>query len=313
MLQMTLTLPRSVFANVTAAGATLANGGDSRIATGMAMPGKTLLAVIEADVLSFELDAVSFNAVPLNFEIEAPDLSSLTAQLTTLTDAISTISAASTELSTGAAQYSSGTATMTDTFSQFIGSIDTFKTQLGTLAASSKEIKTALDSLNLALNPKLEDGTVAPIDPEDPLSAVRVGIDDLAKQYSTYNSGLQGHNTAFGLVAGAASGSGDSVQQLADAAASLADGASALSGGLSQLNEQTQLIPAAIATEIDGILASFTHEGFRPVSFTDARNGEVDSVQFIIRTDPIRVTPAEEAAEPEAEPSIWVRFLNLFR
>ncbi|MDR2504963.1 MAG: hypothetical protein LBD16_02540 [Oscillospiraceae bacterium] len=313
MLQMSLTLPRGVFANVAAQGASVANGGDSRIVTGTAMPGKPLSVVIEADASGFECESVSFTAVPLNFAIDAPDMSALTEQLTTLTDAIAAINAASAELSQGMAALAQGASSMSGSYGQLVGSVDTFKAQLGTLTASSKEIKTALDTLNLTLNPKLEDGTTEEISPEDPLAALRFGISDLAAQYAVYNSGMQGYNTAFGLIASGASGSAESVQQLADGAAQLADGASALSGGMAQLAEQTALIPQAIETEISGILASFSHENFRPISFADARNGEVDSVQFIMRTQPIRVTPTVAVIQAEPEVGIWERFLNLFR
>lgn len=100
---------------------------------------------------------------------------------------------------------------------------------------------------------------------------------------------------------------------LLDGSLKLMGGASEMKGGADEFSAETEDIDTRIADAADEIIARRTGANVPTVSFADARNGEIASVQFVISTPPVKVeTPQEEPEEPEEEKSFTDRFGDLF-
>ena len=68
-----------------------------------------------------------------------------------------------------------------------------------------------------------------------------------------------------------------------------------------------------ISEKIDEMLEGITGGGAETVSFVSEKNTEVDSVQFIIRTEAIESDDAETAApEVKEHLTFWQKILRLF-
>ena len=111
----------------------------------------------------------------------------------------------------------------------------------------------------------------------------------------------------------------DGSAQLADGSGELADGTKELADGVSDLKEGTDEfkseagdIDGQIDAEVDGVIDELSGSGFEPVSFVSDQNTNVELVQFVMKTEGIRI-PEEADIPVEEEPmSFWQRLLALF-
>ena len=104
-----------------------------------------------------------------------------------------------------------------------------------------------------------------------------------------------------------------SVGELNDAVGSLYDGTKELADGTSEFADKTADMDTQISDEIDSIISSVNGGDSETVSFVSDRNTNVDSVQFVIKTEAIEKT--EAAADDEAEEApltFWQKLLRLF-
>lgn len=86
-----------------------------------------------------------------------------------------------------------------------------------------------------------------------------------------------------------------------------------LSDGTGELRDKTSDMDSQIDEEIQKMLDEYTGEDFTMVSFTDARNTNINAVQFAMKTPAIQKEEVEQTqAEETPEPSFWDRLLGLF-
>lgn len=105
----------------------------------------------------------------------------------------------------------------------------------------------------------------------------------------------------------------DGTLELLDGTTELCDGTTELLDGTTELRDKTADMDQKIDDEIDEMLEEYRNSDFTPVSFVDAENTAVSSVQFVMKTAEITIEDEEEAPPlPQAEPGIWQRFRNLF-
>lgn len=167
------------------------------------------------------------------------------------------------------------------------------------------------------------------------LSALAGGINQLVDSYEELDSGIGNYTDGVAQIAAGYSQVLDGVSSLAqgskelvsgsndlyggtvelyDGVVSLCDGAQEMSEGTGEFRTETSNMNEQIDEEIDSLLESIGGSMDNPVSFVSEKNTNVDSVQFVIQTDAIEVEDAPEVQETaEEEPSLWQKFLNLFR
>lgn len=147
------------------------------------------------------------------------------------------------------------------------------------------------------------------------------GIQALSGGYAEIHSGIsglqEGTTSLYGGIiqtADGASGLLKGADRLDSGARELADGVGQLAGGLDTLNGETEKMPGEIKKSIDDMIGKYTNTDFTPVSFTSAKNDNVEAVQFVLATEGIEKTeePKEETKEEKKE-SVWEKFLGLFK
>lgn len=105
----------------------------------------------------------------------------------------------------------------------------------------------------------------------------------------------------------------DGSDELKDGTVELRDGTGELRDGTSELRDKTSDMDSRIDDKIDELLEEYRSADFTPISFVDPANTNVNAVQFVMRTASISAEEvARQAAEPQPEPTLWQRFLNLF-
>lgn len=104
-----------------------------------------------------------------------------------------------------------------------------------------------------------------------------------------------------------------SVGTLNDAVKSLYDGTTQLKNGTSAFTEELGASDARIEDVINSIVSSFSGSNIEIGSFVSAQNTNVNSVQFVIKTGSISITPPPAPTPtPEERLNFWQKLLRLF-
>lgn len=166
------------------------------------------------------------------------------------------------------------------------------------------------------------------------LPELTAGINQLIANYENFDSGLgeytdgvativASYNQILDGVSSLASGSKEllngtetlssKTSQFFDGITELCDGAKQLNSGTNELNSETEKMDEQLENQIDEILSSIQGDETEVESFASEKNQNVDSVQFVIKTEAIEQEKTEKAVskEPE-ETSLWKKFIQLF-
>lgn len=104
-----------------------------------------------------------------------------------------------------------------------------------------------------------------------------------------------------------------SVDDLNTATGDLKDGTSELKDGTSEFVEETSDMNTKVSDEIDSMTTSLTGEDVETVSFVSEQNVNIQSVQFVIKTDAVQIEEADADEAPQEETlSFWQKLLRLF-
>lgn len=197
------------------------------------------------------------------------------------------------------------------------------KEQLGQLTAGSSALADGVASL------------------ADGAKALSDGIGQLADGTSQLQSGVTelndgGKELADGTrdLADGVSGLADGAKELTDAADDLKDGTSQLADGTGdfltgtqeladgvkdlkegtdEFKDKTSDIDTQIDDEIDKVVNDFSGSDFTPLSFVSDKNTNIGLVQFVMKTEGIKL-PEKEKVETVEEPlTFWQRLMKLFK
>ena len=119
LLQATIALDTERCSNIRAEGSTEANVGNDKQLLYNIMAGQEKEMVIMADVKDFEMDAISFKAVPASF-----DLDSSSVDMSELTDKTAELSDATMTLNDGAKELLNGSETLQNGLQEYAGGVD---------------------------------------------------------------------------------------------------------------------------------------------------------------------------------------------
>lgn len=166
------------------------------------------------------------------------------------------------------------------------------------------------------------------------MSELKGGIDQLVAQYGTLDSGIQEYTAGVAtIVAGygqltdgagkLANGSKELLDgsanlkqgtvDLYDGAQSLYDGTVEMQDGTEEFYDKTYDMDTQIQNQIDDTLAELSGSDAPVVSFVSDKNENVDSVQFVIKTDAIEKQEAEAVvAEEKPKTGLWQKLMALF-
>jgi putative membrane protein len=140
------------------------------------------------------------------------------------------------------------------------------------------------------------------------------GIATLATDYNRFHVGLTGYLDGVRKLSDEYGAFNSGVSSLAGGASELAEGISKLHDGTGKLEDATSDMSIQIEDEIDELLDIYTPKDFQRVSFVSEKNLLVDSVQFVIKTEGIRI-PEEvvETDDNQVSKSFLDKFLDLFK
>ena len=195
MLQITATLDTARFKNIIAPGATASNAGSDKTLAFTVMPGTNGLIELSADVTDFELDSITFAAVPFSMGIDLGDLSGYTGDFTKLADAITELNTGVQELRDGAAILSDGTCRLAGGSAEYRAGLTQISTGGAALKNGSASIISALGELEGADMPGLAQLPAA-------LKQMSAGLKEIG---ATLNMLSGGYSQALDALGGAIS------------------------------------------------------------------------------------------------------------
>ena len=259
-----------------------------------------------------------------------------------LDEGVGKLQSGAAELSTGMTAYVTGIAQVNQGLSQVAAGSATFAEKLAGLQQSSDAIAQSLDATKgdvQDLVAAIQASSLSDAEKQailgklsgmsgqfDQLDAYLSGVASLASAFDQINDPLQQLSGSLAQLAqqGGALTSGSSeldagASELANSTGSITQGttqlfhgAAQLAEGTDQLSAETKNIPDELQAQIDDMLAEYDKSDLVPRSFVDARNTNVDLVQFVMTTEAITLPdPEPEEVEPEDE-SFLSRFFALF-
>lgn len=247
------------------------------------------------------------------------------------------------ELFAGVAAYVAGVAQISDGLAQAAAGSKTFAEQLEGLSQASAAIVRSLDQTQTQMQQLVNAIQTSPTMSQAEKDAIiaqlsgmsgqfsqlkdyAAGVEGLADGYAPLDSSLtklsgglselaqQGDELTSGsaaLDAGVSELAGSS-GSLAQGADQLSEGVSALAEGTATLHEKSATIPDKVQAEIDAMMADYDKSDFVPKSFADARNTNVNLVQFVMTTEAIALPEPEPEEVQETDESLLSRFFALF-
>mgnify|MGYP001241801115 FL=1 len=180
---------------------------------------------------------------------------------------------------------------------EVISGIRELETALNT---TSKEISTAINNMDVM----------------DPITQLSEGLTEISNNYNAFHAGLKSYTDGVDELSGVYRDIHAGISELGEGTRHLEEGASEFHDGTNELYASTNDLPDQMQEEIDEMIAEYDKSDFDPVSFTSSENENINSVQFVLRTENITADDDEDdndKAAEEEEKSIWERFLDLFR
>ncbi|MDR0514850.1 MAG: hypothetical protein LBG81_06795 [Coriobacteriaceae bacterium] len=285
-------------------------GSDTQV-TFTTMPGKASSFEVAANVSNFEMQGISFAAVPFSMAIESPDITGFNESLGKLSSGVGDLDAGVSSLSSGAATVATGAGQLQGGLAGVGQGMNSLSAGAGQLAVSSGQIKQGLEALALA-GSSLSGGSsqmdaglqglsqsavvlqslmadpgfqayltgLAASDPtlyasySQALGTLAQGLPALSAQYSSFDAGLQAYLDSVDALAGQYGAFNDGVSGIASGAKSLAEGTSQLTGSLPALVNGIQVL-----AEGAGQLSAGTHSLYAETQgMPDTVRAEIDKM-----------------------------------
>ncbi len=273
----------------------------------------------------------------------AGQLSGILVDLGTLSQGVNTLVDEYENLDSGIEEYTDGVA-------RIVAGYSTLTSGAKTLGEGGKSLLSGADRVNSGAN-ELYDGIISLADGADTLSdgadslyggaaelaqgtgklsagakelsdgaqEVDKGADDLADGADTLYSGAKELSDGIAALYDGAQELSDGTKELSDGSKELSDGmqdlcdgTSELSDGTNELYDKTSDMDEQVSEKIDSVLDSL-QGGDDVISFVSEKNTNVESVQFVIKTEAIELPEQEVQEEKEEEKlNFWQKLLRLF-
>ncbi|WP_417898065.1 YhgE/Pip domain-containing protein [Bacillus haimaensis] len=146
------------------------------------------------------------------------------------------------------------------------------------------------------------------------LTELQKGIAGLSSNYGAFHSGLVSYTGGVSELSTSYGKLHSGLVDLSEGTGELENGVGELQNGTADLYEETKDLPAQMQVEIDKMIQEYDKSDFKPVSFVSPKNEKVSSVQFVIKTESIKIEeqPTKQA-EPEKKKGFWTLLKELFK
>ncbi len=145
------------------------------------------------------------------------------------------------------------------------------------------------------------------------LKAYTAGVSQLGQGASDLAKGTAEFKASSSVIASSANELYNAGAQLNEGIKKLQSGLAAYKEGTGKLRKGTSGMNSEINEKIDEMIGSISGTGDKVVSFVSDKNTNIAAVQFVLKTDSIRIPEAPKVvSEKPVELSFWQKLLKLF-
>lgn len=145
------------------------------------------------------------------------------------------------------------------------------------------------------------------------LKAYTAGVSQLGQGASELAKGTAEFKASSSMIASSADELYNGGAQLNEGIKKLRDGLAAYKKGTGEFRKGTSNMDSEINDKIDEMIGSISGTGDKVVSFVSDKNTGIAAVQFVLKTDSIRIPEAPKVvSEKPVELSFWQKLLRLF-
>ena len=145
------------------------------------------------------------------------------------------------------------------------------------------------------------------------MTQLKNGINKLTDNYATLDSGIKEYTSAVNKITNGYSKVYEGALDLVSGTHSLYKGTTELTDGTGEFKGETSDLESKVDDEVDSMIDNFAGGDFEVESFVSDKNTDVDSVQFVIKTEAIKKEEVKVEEEKTEELNFWQKLLNLFR
>ena len=145
------------------------------------------------------------------------------------------------------------------------------------------------------------------------MTQLKNGINKLTDNYATLDSGIKEYTSAVNKITNGYSKVYEGALDLVSGTHSLYKGTTELTDGTGEFKGETSDLDSKVDDEVDSMIDNFAGGDFEVESFVSDKNTDVDSVQFVIKTEDIKKQEVKAVEEKTEELNFWQKLLNLFR
>ena len=145
------------------------------------------------------------------------------------------------------------------------------------------------------------------------MTQLKSGINKLTDNYATLDSGIKEYTNAVNKITNGYSKVYEGALDLVSGTHSLYKGTTELTDGTGEFKGETSDLDSKVDDEVDSMIDNFAGGDFEVESFVSDKNTDVDSVQFVIKTEAIKKEEVKVEEEKTEELNFWQKLLNLFR
>lgn len=174
---------------------------------------------------------------------------------------------------------------------------------------SLTQMSTNIEFMANELSSALEDNDIA-----DGITQLQEGIAMLSSEYKNFHSGLVDYTEGVSQLSNTYEDLHNGIVELSKGTNLFVSGVGELHDGTTALHEATSDLPDQMTEEIDQMIADYDKSDFQAVSFVSSQNENVNSVQFVLKTESIKHEEVKKVEEPkEKKKGFWERLIDLFR
>lgn len=204
--------------------------------------------------------------------------------------------------------------------------IETGYNEIGQLDEAIKLQHDAIQKLNEAYKTEINPAIEQLIDISSNLITLKTALNTLANSYKTLDTGINSYTNAYNQILDGYKTVYSGISELETGVASLnsgaktlysgtvtlKDGAGELNDGTSEMRDKTKNIDTEVDDKINGMLDEFKNTNYKPESFVSSENGEINAVQFVMKTQGIEITEPVQEEVQEEQLNFFQRIIRLF-
>ncbi|MCR6097443.1 YhgE/Pip domain-containing protein [Salipaludibacillus agaradhaerens] len=195
------------------------------------------------------------------------------------------------------------------------GTYDAVNEAFAAVEPTLNDVSTALDDMASGLKTMSRElsHSIENMDIAASFNQLEDALSDLSSHYGDFHNGLVDYTGGVSELTSSYNALHDGIGEVKDGTSELESGTAELEEGTNELYETTSDLPDQMQDEIDDMLAEYEIDDFDAISFVADENENIDSVQFVIKTESITKEEEESATEEEEEePGFWSRLMDLF-